>query len=120
MRKALFIYEYFLTLPREIKCIWSRKTSTATILFLLNRYVVMCNRGFRMIQAVSWQGQFEHTADRVIFAAIRMYAIWNRDSKVFACVLALGLIYPIVNTVSEIFMSSILFCPNPTHRYSTM
>lgn len=40
----------------------------------------------------------------LVFAAIRMYAIWNRDSKVFACVLALGLIYPIVNTVSEIFI----------------
>ena len=59
------MYDYFLTLPQEIKCIWKRKPSTATALFLVNRYIVMCNRGFRMIQAVSWQGQFEHTADRV-------------------------------------------------------
>ncbi|KAI0083636.1 hypothetical protein BDY19DRAFT_900028 [Irpex rosettiformis] len=105
MCEALFMYDYFLTLPQEIKCIWRRKWSTATVLFLVNRYVVMCNRGFRMIQAVSWQGQFEHTADRVMFAAIRMYAIWNRDRKVFACVLALGLIYPIVNTVSTLYHS---------------
>lgn len=70
-----------------------------------------------MIQAVSWEGQFEHTADRIctivwrfseactitmyiviaLFAALRMYAIWNSDYRIGICVLALGLIYPIVN-----------------------
>lgn len=62
---ALFFYEYFLTLTREIQCVWLRPGSGAAYLFLLNRYIVMANRLLRLIQAVSWHGHTKVDADRV-------------------------------------------------------
>lgn len=62
---ALYLYEYFLTLSKEVQCVWRRKLSVASILFILNRYVVLCNRMIRLVQAVSWAGFTETEADRV-------------------------------------------------------
>lgn len=38
---ALLLYEYCLTLPREITCIWLREFSVASWLFLVNRYTAL-------------------------------------------------------------------------------
>ncbi|KAH9836077.1 uncharacterized protein C8Q71DRAFT_760428 [Rhodofomes roseus] len=38
---ALLFYDYTLTLPREVRCIWTRSFSGATLLFLVNRYFTM-------------------------------------------------------------------------------
>ena len=62
---ALYLFDYLLTLPQEINNIWRCKTTTATVLFLLNRYLFMISRCFRLIQVVSWKGWLGHTADRV-------------------------------------------------------
>ncbi|KAH9924068.1 uncharacterized protein B0H18DRAFT_1013333 [Fomitopsis serialis] len=35
---ALLFYDYILTFPREVRCIWGRRLSGATLLFLVNRY----------------------------------------------------------------------------------
>ena len=35
---VIFFYDTLLTFPREVECIWKRKWSAATALFLLNRY----------------------------------------------------------------------------------
>lgn len=51
---ALFVFEYLLTLQHEIEYVWKRKKRTGSIIFLVNRYVVLVNRGLKMIQAVSW------------------------------------------------------------------
>lgn len=37
---ALVIYEYLITFCRELDVIWRRKFSGATVLFLLNRYLL--------------------------------------------------------------------------------
>lgn len=36
---ALLYYDYALTVPSEVQCIWKRKFSGASALFLINRYV---------------------------------------------------------------------------------
>lgn len=61
----MYLYEYLLTLAREVKYIWRRKASAATALFVINRYVVFANRLIRLIQAVSWTGFTEKEADKV-------------------------------------------------------
>ncbi|KAI0090073.1 hypothetical protein BDY19DRAFT_905139 [Irpex rosettiformis] len=99
---ALFFYEYFLILPDEVKYIWKLKKSIASYLFIVNRYVVLCVRGFRLVQMVSWEGRNEVTADEIqdftipptVFASLRTYAIWEKNRIVLICVLILGLIYP--------------------------
>ncbi|KAI0765786.1 hypothetical protein BC629DRAFT_1442863 [Irpex lacteus] len=60
---ALFFYEYFQILPDEVKYIWELKKSIASYLFLVNRYAVLCIRGFRLVQMVSWARRNAHTAD---------------------------------------------------------
>ena len=36
--RVIVFYDTLLTLPREVECIWKRKWSAASALFLLNRY----------------------------------------------------------------------------------
>ena len=42
--RVIILYDTVLTFSREVECIWKRKWSAATALFLLNRYsaVVVC------------------------------------------------------------------------------
>lgn len=41
--KVLWIFDYILTLPTEIRAIWFRKWTGVSVLFLLNRYVMMAS-----------------------------------------------------------------------------
>lgn len=41
MWAALLAYEYIITFDRELRHIWQRKLSSATIIFVLNRYTVL-------------------------------------------------------------------------------
>lgn len=38
---ALLVYEYLLTVSRELRFVWSKRFSAATAIFLLNRYVII-------------------------------------------------------------------------------
>ncbi|KAI0708847.1 hypothetical protein C8T65DRAFT_740060 [Cerioporus squamosus] len=38
---AILAYDYLLTFPREVRFVWSRKFSPATVLFVLNRYIIL-------------------------------------------------------------------------------
>lgn len=62
---ALFCYDYLLTFAQEVKCIWSRKLTGASLLYVLNRYAVLLNRLVRLIQLISWKGFTEAEADHV-------------------------------------------------------
>ncbi|KAI0337391.1 hypothetical protein BDW22DRAFT_1349194 [Trametopsis cervina] len=115
---TLFFYDYLLTLPQEIKCVWQRPKHGAAVLFFVNRYVVFFNRLIRLVQTVSWSGETENNADVIcnvvwrvsegctiimyllvaVFATLRMYAVWGKDMKIGGCILILGLVYPLVNT----------------------
>ncbi|CAL1698806.1 unnamed protein product [Somion occarium] len=124
---TLLIFDYLLTLSEEIKCIWKRKFTGVTILFFINRYVTLMYRILMIVQMVSFDNQTESTANAgwyqylificscasvlrfceglviilevtaAAFMAIRMYAIWNGDRRVFAVVFILGLVTPAIN-----------------------
>lgn len=38
---VLFCYEYAITFDEEVRCVWKRRISGASILFVLNRYVML-------------------------------------------------------------------------------
>lgn len=56
MNLALLRYDYFLTLPQEVHCIWGRKLSAPTVLFYVNRYGILISRVILMGQLITWQG----------------------------------------------------------------
>ena len=63
--QALLYYDYLLTIPAEIQCIWKRKLTLASILFLINRYATLVTRTLLIIQTVSWSHVTDDEADKV-------------------------------------------------------
>ena len=62
---VLYLYDYLSTIALEIRTIWSRPTSTATVVFFLARYAALCNRGVSMVSLFSWHHFLEYVADYV-------------------------------------------------------
>lgn len=54
--EALLFYDYVLTFSREIRCIWHRKFTGATVLFLLNRYIFLVYRILMTVETFSLGG----------------------------------------------------------------
>ncbi|KAI0343990.1 hypothetical protein BDW22DRAFT_1327634, partial [Trametopsis cervina] len=96
---ALFFYDYLLTFSQEVICVWQRPKHGAAVLFLMNRYVVFFNRLIRLVNTISWRNETEYNANMVLFGSLRIYTVWGKNPKLSACVLFLGLAYPIVLTV---------------------
>ncbi|KAH9939942.1 hypothetical protein B0H21DRAFT_755571 [Amylocystis lapponica] len=94
---TLLFYDYAVTFSREVKCIWGRKFTLATVLFLLNRYLTILNRILMVVDMLPWQSLPQATADKAAFTSLRMYAIWAKDWRVLVGVAFLGLVPPIVN-----------------------
>ncbi|KAI0781660.1 hypothetical protein BC629DRAFT_575894 [Irpex lacteus] len=115
---ALCVYEYLLTFSRERRLIWDREKSSASVLFLVNRYANIGYNTFIMLQLVPWStpqsciviSRLSTVSVTTIyftlstFAAIRTYAICNRSRGVFISVLALGLIYPLLQICYNVKM----------------
>ncbi|EPS94795.1 hypothetical protein FOMPIDRAFT_58748, partial [Fomitopsis schrenkii] len=107
---ALYVYDYLLTLDREIKYFWKSKQSFGTILFYFYRYPALANTVLEVLSRMraSWQtAGVSHTSSstlrfysiystEVIFAAVRVYAIFHRKLWVFCVVLVTGLANPII------------------------
>ncbi|KAJ3556303.1 hypothetical protein NM688_g2101 [Phlebia brevispora] len=47
---ALQVYDYLLTFPKEIRCIWARRFTGATAIFLTMRYVPLISAVFTVLQ----------------------------------------------------------------------
>ncbi|KAI0693492.1 hypothetical protein BC835DRAFT_1306730 [Cytidiella melzeri] len=130
---ALFVYDYFLTLPQEINSVWLRKMTMGSLLFLINRCVVMLNRGMRMASntnssefspahlnsqscnAVTAVSEICTAAMYLVFAifsAIRTYAIWNKDGRVLIGLLVLGSVYPAIRVYGLHALLTGFFAPN--------
>lgn len=62
---ALLFYDYFLTLPDEVRCVWKGKFTGVTVLFMINRYATIVYRTLMVIQLMSWDTYPEETADTV-------------------------------------------------------
>ncbi|KAI0083627.1 hypothetical protein BDY19DRAFT_976585 [Irpex rosettiformis] len=136
--RPLCAYEYCLTFPAEIRLIWKRRKSVASILFLVNRYTFLCYSGSGLVQLVAWGSDNSYTGvltcDVVarindicmivmhlvlaIFAALRTYAIWDQNRVVFTCVLGLGLLFPI-GDIYRISRQTYHPFPNPIPGCST-
>jgi hypothetical protein len=70
---GLCVYDYLLALPQEVRCIWRRKLSMASLLYIFARYFGIIAQGARLIQVVSWNGQHAPNANKV-----RLRAIWSK------------------------------------------
>ena len=47
---ALLFYDYVLTFPAEVRCIWNRKITGASLLFFVNRYCFLVFKVLLTIQ----------------------------------------------------------------------
>ncbi|RPD57191.1 hypothetical protein L227DRAFT_507023, partial [Lentinus tigrinus ALCF2SS1-6] len=108
---ALLLYDYLLTLDKEIELFWNWKSTGATALFMVNRYLVMILRlanlagfvpmsdqvhrcaiavkialGFTLLQYVPW----------ATFAGLRAFAL-SRYKSLSAFVFVLSMATPAVN-----------------------
>ncbi|KAI0331745.1 hypothetical protein GY45DRAFT_1335978 [Cubamyces sp. BRFM 1775] len=101
---ALAFYEYLITIRLEVQQIWKRDASGATILFVMTRYFMLLDRVFVVIglypigdvgscSAVLWL----HASTTSILiavmsaiAAIRIFALWNRDYVLLIIVMLTG------------------------------
>jgi len=114
---TLLFYDYVVTFSREIRCIWGRKFTWATVLFVLNRYLTLLNRILMIVDMLPWQNFPQATADKtcesvlrltevitlilelvsMAFTSLRLYAIWEKDRRIMLVVALLGLVPPAIN-----------------------
>lgn len=57
--KALCCYEHLITFDEEVRCIWRRRISAATILFVVNRYAILALSAASIIGIIPWKSQPE-------------------------------------------------------------
>ncbi|KAI0323966.1 hypothetical protein GY45DRAFT_1263739, partial [Cubamyces sp. BRFM 1775] len=113
----LIFYEYAITFSKEVRLIWRRRITAASVLFFLNRYVMIADNIVTLISypAMSDRVSTECSAlawiDVVlnllpyfiwnVFSTMRVYAISGRDWRiaVLVCILMLG---PIVSNIYNI------------------
>ncbi|KAI0092229.1 hypothetical protein BDY19DRAFT_1054648 [Irpex rosettiformis] len=102
---ALTVYEYLLTIGKEIRTLWLRPLNAASILLFLNRYVLILYIFDNMASTMSDLGIKRCYSTTVLgvvcfillavlfafFAAFRAYALWNRNYWIFGLTLAIGL-----------------------------
>ncbi|PCH34968.1 hypothetical protein WOLCODRAFT_155612 [Wolfiporia cocos MD-104 SS10] len=108
---TLLVYDYSLTFSREIRCIWGRKFSGATVLYLLNRYLTLIYRILmiiEMIPSATMPGAQEIII--ALFTSLRLYAIWFKDLKILFAVMLLGLVPAAVNIY---YYTTVTFIPSP-------
>lgn len=51
---ALCCYEHLITFDDEVRCVWRRRISGASTLFLLNRYAILAASLVGVVQVVPW------------------------------------------------------------------
>ncbi|KAI0654367.1 hypothetical protein C8Q70DRAFT_925911 [Cubamyces menziesii] len=95
---ALFCYDYCLTLGREARLVWRRGFSTSAVLFYGVRYPALFSTIFVVMDLTNWKGM----SDWVLFSALRVFALWDRNPWILACVLVLGMVNPAISIVSSV------------------
>ncbi|KAH9888053.1 hypothetical protein C8Q73DRAFT_655815 [Cubamyces lactineus] len=108
---ALAYYEYLITIRLEVQQIWNRDASGATILFVMTRYFMLLDRVFVVIglYPIRDPGVSAYVEScclgyllliltihrvSVVFAAIaaiRIFALWNRDYSLLVIVILTGI-----------------------------
>ncbi|RPD54965.1 hypothetical protein L226DRAFT_464333 [Lentinus tigrinus ALCF2SS1-7] len=117
---ALVLYEHVITFGTEVQQVWKRNISGATILFILTRYMTLLNRIFVTIGLYSIDSKETASASILIvvmsaIAAVRVYALWNRDIRLFIVVMVAGM-FPALTNLFFRSASSVYILP--TNLYS--
>ncbi|KAI0825954.1 hypothetical protein BC629DRAFT_1586818 [Irpex lacteus] len=110
--RVLFLWDYLITVEDEVEYFWERKITTASVLFLLNRYVNLAITVLQFFAVSSFQtaqcascGAFVRVIQTLlalactisgVFAAIRVYAIWQRSCLIALPVLMLAMVPPVL------------------------
>ncbi|KAI0710721.1 hypothetical protein C8Q76DRAFT_798256 [Earliella scabrosa] len=110
---TLLWFDFGLTFTTEVRRIWRRKFSGATLVYLLMRYTAFIERVFYTLEVLIWNssdqtcGGITHTDDVLIilnylgfaaFTTLHVYGVWGRDSKLFLIV-PLTLVRPILYSI---------------------
>lgn len=66
----LTFYEYVLTISSEIQCIWRRRFSLVTVLFILNRYTLLIRQILMIIHILPW-----HRPDAIEVSFLRLLGV---------------------------------------------
>ncbi|KAL6300947.1 hypothetical protein BKA93DRAFT_828648 [Sparassis latifolia] len=148
---AVLFYDHMLTLPAEVRFLWTRKFSGATLLFMLNRYITLFGKTILLVTGFSWPNQTDAVRISMLslqeipsyrcsvsqscaapvylveistisvyiivalISALRIYAIWNKDWRLFALVLAVGLAVPAINIYHYANSVPAAFAPWPLY-----
>ncbi|KAI0820865.1 hypothetical protein BC628DRAFT_1341323 [Trametes gibbosa] len=89
---AVIFHEYFLTFDNEVRLIWGRKITGASIIFFLNRYLILFQNAITVASYWPWSSNGCHVMgwiDLVLnvlpymvwdaFSTLRVYALTGRD-----------------------------------------
>ncbi|KAI0366874.1 hypothetical protein BV20DRAFT_951428, partial [Pilatotrama ljubarskyi] len=100
---ALFCYDYCLTFRREVRLVSRHGASTSSILLYAVRYSAFFSTIFVILDLLPWKG----ISDRVLFSGLRVYALWDRNLRILALVLLLGLVNPAISIVRVFRLCSV-------------
>jgi len=112
---AILVYDYFLTLPNEVRLIWPYPGSLITVLFFIIRYppvldsAVLLTRGFSSTSVSAYRALYD--AQVYFYVAglffsnvvllLRTAAVWNNSRRVLIGLIAL---LTVVGTISVYFV----------------
>ncbi|KAI0752826.1 hypothetical protein C8Q80DRAFT_1118138 [Daedaleopsis nitida] len=108
---ALLWFDFSLTFTTEVRRIWRRKFSGATLVFLFMRYSALLDRVLFVLEVLLWKSSdrtcymIERADDVLVvvnylsftaFTILRVYGVWGRDWKPLLLVVPLALVKPIL------------------------
>ena len=70
LREALLWFDFVLTFPKEVRCIWGRRFTGATLVYLCTRYFALFERIFFILTVLFWS-----STDAVSLVSRFAYAI---------------------------------------------
>ncbi|KZT03085.1 uncharacterized protein LAESUDRAFT_751848 [Laetiporus sulphureus 93-53] len=103
---VLVFYDYFLTLSQEVQYVWKSRSSSASIIFYLNRYLILA------LSLIDLVGFFPLNSPAIMwyavwaaFSCLRVFAISGRDWRTAVFTLIFGLV-PCVTTMYGMIRTS--------------
>ncbi|GJE85329.1 hypothetical protein PsYK624_014080 [Phanerochaete sordida] len=107
---AVLLYEYMVTLPDEITCVWMKKWTLTAFLVLAIRYFMIMTAVSNIFQmmgilclSTTWMVSILQIMDYLpstAFAALRIYALCPSKRRLVGLVLVLGLAPMVCNGIS--------------------
>jgi len=115
---VLIAYDVVLTFNREVACIWRRKFSAVTVLFLVMRYVTLSSQVLTFVnefqpglvlpcEAIGYLSNslsIVVRATSAVFGALRIWAIWGQHWLVLVTILPISL----VPAVMDIYQNTLI------------